>query len=324
MSEKYVWGLIIQGPIVSYGQGPNNMVSGFNSLESLETNIVNFIPYVNTIVISTWENSSLNFKDKHYNNVFLIENIQPFNDPDNRIKQFTSTYSGAKFISLNSKVTHVLKIRTDQIIDPKIIEWLISFFNKNNNLISKDQIRQENFLIFSDMLKDDPFYMGDFIFAGTVNDILSFCKINLQFNGRNIHPTIGKDYILKYLSKKSSLFWSIFLRRVPLLLQGYNNSVQNYWMNIVKSQMAVIPSSFFWSIKWRGKLMSDIIANTDNQFIFYEDWKVIQQQKESSLKSGDLSYLVLIMKVIKIAKYEYYKYWRTRVIFFFKYLKRIF
>jgi hypothetical protein len=161
--------------------------------------------------------------------------MPPTNDPDNRMKQFASTYNGAKFISLNSKATHILKIRTDQIIDPKIIDWLTNFFITYDNISPNYRKQKDCFLVFSWMLQNNPFEMGDFIFAGGVNNILSFCKTNLLFNGRNIHPSIGKDFVLKYLSKKSTLFWNVFFKGYPLLLQNYNDSAQAYWLNILKN-----------------------------------------------------------------------------------------
>ena len=53
MSRNVSWGLIIQGPVVSYGQGPNNVETGFSALNSVDTNIANFSPYVSKIIVST-------------------------------------------------------------------------------------------------------------------------------------------------------------------------------------------------------------------------------------------------------------------------------
>ena len=323
MSQKNVWGLIIQGPLVSYGQGPNINKTGYNSFNSVETNINNFLPLISKTVVSTWLNSGFNINKKKYSDVFLIETPQPQNDPDNRIKQFLSTYNGAKFLSLNSSVTHVLKIRTDQIIDPKIINWLDWFFNKYDCLISNTQ-QQESFLVFSDMLKDTPYYMGDFIFAGKIDDILSFCEKNLLLRHRNIHPSIGKDYVLKYLSMSTSSFWNKFSKRVPLLFQIHNASANDYWLSVMKTRISVIPNSFFWTILWRGKRMKDVIENSNNEFLFYNEWRNITKQKELTPKNKRISFLDLIIKVYKDAKYEYYKYYRMRCVFYFKFFKSFF
>ena len=319
MSQKNVWGLIIQGPLLSYGQGPNISKIGYNSFNSVETNIKNFHPFINKIVISTWLNSGFRINKKKYADVFLIETQQPQNDPDNRIKQFLSTYNGAKFLSLNSGVTHILKIRTDQIIDPKIVNWLDWFFNKNDCLIS--DTKQQGFLVFSDMLKNTPYYMGDFIFAGKTDDILSFCEYNLFFRYRNIHPSIGKDYMLKYISMSTSSFWNKFNKRVPLLFQIHKPSASDYWLSFIKTRFSVIPSSFFWTILWRGNRMKDVIENSNGVFLFYDEWSNIKKHKELTSKNKSTSFLDLIIKVFKDAKYEYYRYYRVRGIFYLNSLK---
>jgi hypothetical protein len=324
MSIDVSWGIIIQGPIISFGQGPNNVKAGFSALNSIENNIKNFLPYVSKIVVSTWEDSGLNFQDKYSSKVVLIENIVPDKDPDNRIKQFASTYSGAKYLTLNSKVTHILKIRTDQVVDPKIIEWFNHFFTKHYNSINKELKHQESYLFFSDMMKNNPFYMGDFIFAGKSNDIVSFCKSNLQFKGKNIHPEIGKDYILKYLLLNSSLFWKFFYKKIPFLWQVSNNSneaIQSYWTYIMNTGMAVIPSSFFWSIIWRNRLMSDVISDSNREFVFYEDWKKISQRQEKKLKLKNWIFLIPTIEVIQKVKYQLIRYWKKRIIYYYRKLK---
>ena len=245
MNKNIKWGLIIQGHVITYGHGPNNLETGFSALNSVDTNIANFSPYVSKIIVSTWKNSGLYSKYKDSDKVELIESIppHPLRDPDNRFKQFLSTFNGAKHLAKDVNITHVLKIRTDQILDPKIIEWLNYFFEKYNNSLSKEKLHMQGYLVFSDMLKDNLLYMGDFIFAGKSNDIVSFCKSNLQFRHKSFHPAAGKDYILKHLLLNDSLFWRFFYRYIPLLWQVSNNSnkaVQSYWNYVMRTNMAVM------------------------------------------------------------------------------------
>ena len=173
-TDKILWGLIIQGPTISYGQGPNVNKEGFNSIQTIFENIKNFIPFVNKIVISTWDQSNLNLKPytQDDGNVFLIESIGPNNSYDNRLKQFISTYAGVNFIKNNfNGVTHVLKIRTDQLIDPSIIKWLSDIYSHSNAASDLSRYNQEDKIIFSDSIISTNFYLGDFIFAGKINDI---------------------------------------------------------------------------------------------------------------------------------------------------------
>lgn len=97
-------------------------------------------------------------------------------------------------------------------MNPGIINWLNNFFNKYNQERNTEINFQENYLIFSDMLPTNPFYLGDFYFAGTKNDMISFCRSILEFPTKNLHPSIGTDYILKYLISRDRKFHQYFLK----------------------------------------------------------------------------------------------------------------
>ena len=318
------WGLVIQGPTISFGQGPNNAENGFSAISTIEQNIKYFSPYVCHIVISTWENSGLTFKNIDTSKTVLIENKIPKGpDFDNRRKQFITTLEGCKFLSLNSDATHILKIRTDQLVDPKIIEWLKAFFKNSNNINEKNNNFQENFLVFSDSLSNNPFYLGDFIFAGTKNDLISFCEANVDFLSKNLHPSIGTDYILKYFSLKDVQFWKSFYKYIPLLFQisnKRNKASQQYWRKISDNYVSVIPSEFFETIIWRGKSMYDVLPDYKNKFTFYDDWfKTKNNNITFDLKTKkSFKYLFPTSETLFRAKYEYKLYWKKLLKFYYK------
>lgn len=52
------WGLVIQGPLVTYGQGPNNVESGFSAISTININIQNFLSIVDHIVLSIWDDEN--------------------------------------------------------------------------------------------------------------------------------------------------------------------------------------------------------------------------------------------------------------------------
>jgi hypothetical protein len=307
--DRILWGLIIQGPTISYGQGPNVNKEGFNSIQTIFENIKNFIPFVNKIVISTWDQSNLNLQPytQDDRNIFLIESITPKNSYDNRLKQFISTYAGVNFIKNNfNDVTHVLKIRTDQLIDPNLIKWLTDIYLQQN--ISKELSRynQEDKIIFSDSLISTSFYLGDFIFAGRINDIYTFCKANLLKN--NIHPTIGIDYILKYLKFTDKDFYQYFFSNVPITLQISNNKQEffnNNWHYLYKNRFLVMPQQYFDSIVWRGKKIIEIIPTYKSSFQFFEEWLTLPEPKVSKNKRVSFlmfnkSSLIIILYIYKV------------------------
>ena len=47
-------GVVIQGPFITYGQGPNNKPEGFNSVETILKNINNIKNSGFKYVLSTW------------------------------------------------------------------------------------------------------------------------------------------------------------------------------------------------------------------------------------------------------------------------------
>ena len=100
----------------------NNVETGFYYLNSLDNNIKNFSPYVSKIIVIKQKINDFYYKYKDLDKVELIKNEIPEKDPNHQFKQFFSTYSGAKYLSKESNITLVLKIKTDQLVDPKILE----------------------------------------------------------------------------------------------------------------------------------------------------------------------------------------------------------
>jgi len=259
-------GLVIQGPIIGYGQGPNININGFNATGNIYENIKSFSNLVECIVISTWENSGLNINNKS-GKVVLIENKNLIiKEKDSRIRQFITSYEGAKFMKKNFNVTHLLKIRSDQLINSKlIINWLYKYFENSDRLNSEK-------IIFSDSLIKTPFYLGDFIFAGKIDNILEFLSLNLI--NKKLHDTVGLDYVLKFLSKKDHDFYSFFLKKVPLKYQIHKNiNAEIYWNKVFIKYFEVIPIEVFETIVWRNKKIRDVLPNFEHNFSFYKEKK---------------------------------------------------
>jgi hypothetical protein len=316
------WGLVIQGPTITFGQGPNNSEFGFSAESTIKKNILRFSSLIDEIVISTWENSEIEIKDFNTSKIKLIENVVPIDcDFDNRRKQFITTLAGCRYLLGNSKVTHVLKIRTDQEVDNKLMDWLITFFSKTNKDYRESASIQEDYLVFSDMLVENPFYLGDFIFAGTIKDVTSFCEANLKFYSRNLHPLIGIDYVLKYLSQRDKLFWINFFKVIPLIFQVSNKNnfkVQAYWRNIMATSMTVIPHEFFDTIIWRGKPMSDVIPDSKSKFQFYEDWIKVKYGTVNISNNNFFSRLIPTKYSFLYARNEYITYYKKMLKYYLR------
>ncbi len=322
------WGIIIQGPIITYGQGGNNCKKGYDSTDTINENIKIFSPLVDQLVISTWIESGFSFKKNNFNNVFLIENqLPPCNDPDNRKKQFYSTQAGLIYLKKNTKVTHVLKIRTDQLIPLKLIDWLTNLFTVDEKMI--DRYNVGNKIVFSEFIRSEFFYVGDFIFAGEINNIFNFININIEIS-KNLHPSIGIDYFLKYLTKSDKKnFYKHFSTVFPLIIQvamKKNESVRNYWISQLTDKCIFLPRLIANEIIWRGKKMVDL--NFDH-FCYFEEWEnifITNRDIELLEKKMNLIDLLKIEKnVLNIVIYEYKRYINLRFKYYcpklYEYLK---
>jgi hypothetical protein len=307
-------GLIIQGPSVSYGQftGPNRTPHGFDARDTILHNLANFSSQVCQVIVSTWEDSGIDLR--HHDNVILLENCVPTErDIDNRRKQFISTYEGVKWLANNTDATHVIKIRTDQIVDPFILTWLESFYCKYGSLFDASKTRQKSFLVFSEYIDNSLFYVGDFIFAGTIEDVLSFCRYNLSYGVRNLHPAINADFVIKHLSRSDKLFQRVFFPMVPYLWQTSNTSdavVGNYWTDVRQTRFSFIPRSIFGNIIWKGRRMADVIPSYESCFRFYEDWCRSGVPIMAENPSKNLGRLLPNRTSFRMVAYEYGQYVR--------------
>ncbi len=261
------FGLVIQGPVTTFGDGPNNSKEGFLTDDCINGNIESFSSLVEKIVISTWEGCGLS-PTQSSSKVVIIENeaIHGF-DFLNQRKQFFTTQSGVEWLRKNTDCTHVLKIRTDQLVPPELIPWLQNFY-ENSNFQARNQ---EDFLMFSEALKGESFYAGDFMFAGTIKDISNFCRAVLCAEGR-VHPMNSCDYVLKWLQLIDNKFLSDSSMLTRSFLTARNTlRIQYLWNEVLKDRICLPPKEIYKKIQWRGKPMPDVLESIDTAFFFNED-----------------------------------------------------
>ena len=314
-------GLIIQGPVISSGRKNDtpNYIDSFDSIDYIESNIRKFEPFVEKIVISTWENSGLKGRFLKDKKIILLENRLPCDkDIDNRRKQFVTIYEGTKYFLNNTKITHVFKIRTDQLVHVDIIPWILKQYESGNFKAHENGLKQENYLFFSDMISNESFYAGDFIIGGTLSDVISFCSSVLSYGSADLHPVIGVDYILKYLKKNDAKFNEQIIKYLPLIWQTSNpknSQLHKYWESLVMNYFIVIPQSLFSTIIWRGRPMNQVFPNYKEQFFLYEDWSYKYAKQNLSISVGEgTSFFNLIPNRIGFKKVltAYRRYYLTQ------------
>jgi hypothetical protein len=196
-----------------------------------------------------------------------------------------------------SGCSHAVKIRTDQLIPPGTIEWIQRFL--------ENQHRSKPKIIASEYLPSQPFYVGDFLFAGSIEDLLLLSKPMLG-RRRTIHPVIGLDYTLRFLREVREDYYSVFTRGLPaaIPLARGDAKVVNYWATCVEDHFRFLPWSQFEGISWRGTPMRGIFDWTT--FGFGSDVDGRATRVEPPLVRG-------FTEQLETLKYQYGLYYRRRL-----------
>ena len=116
MNKKF--GVIIQGPIISYGSGGrNDNPEGFDSTDTIKENIDRISKHIpiNNIVFSGWStDSGINVE-----NIKKIFSKDPYSfDYLNQKRQFYTIKKGFDYLSCDNEIQYFIKIR---IFDPSYI-----------------------------------------------------------------------------------------------------------------------------------------------------------------------------------------------------------
>lgn len=259
------WGLVIQGPMTSYGSGPNISKAGFHCLSTIEKNL-SHSKFFEKIVLSTWKGEDfegrVGLATRSVENLSLIANNPPRWDPDNRRKQWLSTLYGVQALA-EAKVTHVLKIRTDQYLPVKLIEWITC--KKTSRSLNAGK------LLASEFLNHELFYAGDFFMAGTLERMTKFAE-SAGSTASVYHPSVVMDSVLKYLKNEDPNFSRVFPSLFPpaaSLIALHPLNLQRYWES-ARNQFFIFPKrQDFIAVEWRGNSME--MAIPTNAFGFMED-----------------------------------------------------
>jgi hypothetical protein len=251
-------GVIIQGPLITFGQGPNNSQFGFNTFYSIVENINNLKAYNYSYIVSTWKpandaekNCLKNLEINHID--VLSTDIPQLNDPDHRYKHHYGIYKG---ITKLQDCDYIIKIRSDMIMPLCFWDWSCKILNTHPDKL------------FVSELLNTPFYMGDFIYIGSKNTLTNFILSIMSFKEKILHPSIVFDIGLKYMYSQNVL---------PVKLNNYtsdlirmyltkNNVILNCWNKFLITYIDVMPKYIWESIQWREKKIGDLITASAFKF----------------------------------------------------------
>jgi len=252
-------GIVIQGPINS---------QGFNSTTTIKRNIEEYLKHrsVAHIVVSIWKGERFTYS---HPKVTILHNTPPVGrDVNNRRRQWLSTLQGIRQLQKHKSITHALKIRTDQYVPSSVIDYMNVFYMAKNLKKYTDapgwksKILREP-LLFSCIYRTYPFHIGDFYFAGHVEDMMRLMENNLVFEGHIFQQIVEIDMIIKHLSQTDVDFpltredKYIPMRRI--IKVGHSHPIWRYWYVMHRLYFFCFPKSVFSKVMWRGMKWVDYV-----------------------------------------------------------------
>ncbi|MDA8652952.1 hypothetical protein N9L62_01910 [Candidatus Actinomarina sp.] len=255
MHSKF--GVIIQGPIISYGSGgKNDNPEGFDSTVTIKKNIEiisKHIP-INNIVFSGWSTDC----GMHIKNIHKIFSTDPYNfDYLNQKRQFYTIKKGFDYLSREDEIQYFVKIRTDQLIPNNFWEWIITSYQK-----------LENQVLVSEFYNDSPFTVGDFILGSSKKNFSNF--INSQESNR-LSINGSRNMVFKYLrciyiDLGFQINRNYLLNDLSLFLKF--DQMYKSWNSCINSSFFSIPLEIYKDIEWRGLSMDKRFENLQQIFTF--------------------------------------------------------
>lgn len=254
------FGVIIQGPLISFGQGPNNSNSGFDTLETILENVARINKYGHCYIVSTWspsneqEQNIINALER--GNVSVIHNLPPkLFDPDNRYKQHYGVLRGTEvLLEMCAEITYFVKIRTDMLMPETFWEWTYE-------VIGKDEKK-----LYVSELMNKPFYQGDFIYLADKENFLAFLVTVVNYKSHIIHPSIAFDMGIKYCeaSNFGLNYGHGFFGRVRFLIDFFlrTGAVRKYWNQFISKHVGVMPETIWIDINWRGRRIGTFLKGS--------------------------------------------------------------
>lgn len=253
-------GIVIQGPLVTYGQGPNNSNGGFYSLETILENVERMSKFGFCYIVSTWV--PLNIQEKEMINALenasirIIQNLTPqIFDPDHRYKQHFGVLRGAEaLLRMYGDVTHLVKIRTDMLMPEVFWEWAYVVSEKADKKLYVSE------------LMNSPFYQGDFIYLADREVFLAFMTTVVNYKNRIIHPSIAFDMGIKNCETRNfvgvyggGFFWRIYFL-VDFIFRA--DVVRKHWNEFIGKYVGVMPVSIWVNIKWRERSIGSFLDSS--------------------------------------------------------------
>ena len=317
-------GLIIQGPIISGGLTGKTQGSGrtrvnasqlvnFNCQDTINYNIACASHLFESIVLTTWENEKIEVENKSVKVLFLkdptpqppvsrkpIPGFPDFNKLNN-VRQFFSVWSGADYLK-KLGIEFVIKIRTDQLLDIKMLYQEFHFFISN--------IKKPYFVPF--LYSTNRWLIPDFFIGGATDDILqiSMDMMNLE---KQFHQNIHRDMFFKaFLSQGANLNLTLF--PYAFIHEDKENTILEQFVGYAFNRIWHPGSKeLYSSIVWRGESINRSFSDklfAGNKHFDY-DPKLVSNTKTSINWNQYLKYTTgsksIVLFLVRILYFRYHR-----------------
>lgn len=298
------WALVIQGPMVSTPppkswlfqslekherEGRNAYAVEEDCSESISETLRLARPVVRHVVLSTWsgdQNAGIARTIASEHDCALVLSNDPGRGtwswgsvPDNRRRQIRSTVRGLEHLLNETDATHVVRVRSDQIID---VPTIIATVEDQEGDDRPRSVGQIDYVYVPGILETVPYSIDDFYFAGRVEDIWRFFAA--QWESRMTYrgvDSVHVDLVMKHVARNLrgtlaadvspfELFPVVDARRDldhPGRIGPLGARYLKLWSTILEHSIKPLPRSVYENITFRG-----VPFRLDFGRMFLEEW----------------------------------------------------
>lgn len=286
---KHNWALVIQGPMVSYPPPKSWLyqVVAEHEREGLDTypveqdcsraiaeTVKRAGPAVRQVVLSTWSddaNADIARRTAGQLGCDLVLTEDPGKGtwtwgqvPDNRWRQVLSTVRALDPGIIDTGITHVIRMRTDQIID---VPSIVAAVEQQEGDPRPYSVGQRDYIYVPGVLETVPYAIDDFYFAGWIEDLRRFfsAQWELRTSYRGV-DSVHVDLTMKHAARNLrgrlprkihpfELFPVVNATRDLNNVAGPNALGGRYlrlWSDILELSIKPLPRTVYEDIVFRG------------------------------------------------------------------------
>ena len=249
-------------------------------------------PRVRKVLLSTWEGEQIDLGPEV---PVVCSSVVTGGDAKNRLKQFQSTYRGVERLGQDEGIGFVLKLRTDQYVPPKSIDFVHAFYETPGIRKSELFMQLEAPLLFSYVNRTIPFHIGDYFFAGKTGDMMAFLRNVLSFGRFYFQLAVEVDVVLKHLYRADPAFpipFRILHKQMCIARQfPRGHLVWDYWLEQYSRAFGCFPREVLKETLWRGVPFAEFADQhlflgratevVDGFYDYFDEWTLLRTDRDA-------------------------------------------